>query len=123
MKRKADDIVDTVHNTNGTSSPATSARMGLVKKPKVYYDDRLFFRRLPLSVTFQKVKDAIGKDKISALQWITDQQHGGFYGSCIVQVVNVDVKKEVLTSKNGIQIENKKIKVAEVFKKDDEDMF
>lgn len=129
MKRKADEMISTCLSDGGNVTSAKSSidneRAELVKKPKVYYDNRLFFRRLPLTANFQKIKDAIGEENISALLWITDQHNGGFYGSCVAQMASADCKKQVLERhmKNGIRVDKKKIKVAEVYKKGDEELF
>ena len=116
MKRKADAIVE-----GATKDDAQDK-----KRPKKYYTDRLFLRRLPLTASFTKVKDAMGTGKVTALKWLTDEESGGFYGSCIIQLSSSEDMKQILergVAKGGIRIEKKKIKVAEVFMKCDEGMF
>lgn len=117
MKRKADKLV-------GESSAATEAP---AKKPKTFYTDRVFLSRLPLTATFTKVKDALGPDNVVSLKWLSDKSSGGFYGSAIVMLsspeVTQDVIKRALSKGQGIRVDRKKIKVAQVFMKVDTEMF
>lgn len=127
MKRKADEIVSR-RNEASNISRYDEEREKLLKKPKSFYEDRLFLRRVPLIANFEKIKTAMGKETVLALHWITDQQTGGFYGSCIALMASSECKKQVLErceARNGIRIGKKKIKVMEVFKKVnvEEDLF
>lgn len=115
MKRKADEIV--MINSSSNKDPS------LAKKPKTFYNDRLFLRKLPLTASFQKVKDAFGNDKVRALQWLTDKESGGFYGSCIVLLSSPDCTRHILECKQGFKIDKKKIKIDQVFMKGDEAIF
>ena len=122
MKRKAERLVD----EKPLDPSMASEKQVLAKKPKTYYKDRLFLRRVPLTASFTKVKEALGSYQVKQLQWLTDQENGSFYGSCIVLMANVDSRKQVLersSSKGGIKIDKKKIKVAEVFVKGETDVF
>lgn len=124
MKRKADEIVGSTTKDGkcGEDVKENSASQAqLDKKPKTYYKDRLFFKRVPLTVNFQKMKNIIGDDKISALHWITDKESGGFYGSCIALMKNADIKAQVLgryVGKDGLRIGKKKIRIEEVLVKE-----
>lgn len=122
MKRKADALVPDSDCTLDKPD-----KDGLAYKRKVYYDNRVFLRRVPLTATFQKVKDVLGPEHISALEWLSDKDSGGFYGSCIVLLASPSCKRQLCDSNNGggkvFMIDNKKIKITEVFKKDDEDLF
>ncbi len=117
MKRKADEIVTVTNNSSSNKDPS------LAKKPKTFYNDRLFLRKLPLTSSFQKVKDAFGNDKVIALKWLTDKESGGFYGSCIVLMASPDCKRYILEFKQGFKIDKKKIKIDQVFMKGDEAIF
>jgi len=122
MKRKAEEIVGHKPlDPLSTSEPHPAS-----KSPKVYYKDRLFLRRVPLTASFAKIKDSLGADKVKNLIWLKDMESGGFYGSCVVLMSASSDTKQVLdisTSKGGIKIDKKRIKVAEMFRKDDEDLF
>ena len=123
---------------------------------KAYHTDRLFLRRLPLTVTFSKIRRALfvagndsgsGRDnnnnssddnnknnkamstQIVGCRWLVDKKYNAFYGSCIIQLSNEHIAKQILkrskTSKpsggangGGIKIDKKKIKVELEFKKD-----
>lgn len=116
MKRKAEEIV--VDNAVDPS--------GVPKKKKIYYKDRLFLRRVPLTASFTNIKDALGSERVTKVKWLTDKESGGFYGSCIVLLSTPDDLKTVLekgSSKGGIKIGKKRIKVAETFMKGDENIF
>jgi len=111
MKRKADKLL-----VLGSSNESENAS----KRPKTYYCDRVFLSRLPLTSTFTKVKEAIGPELIS-LKWLTDKTSGGFYGSAIALLSSPETTQEVI--KKRIKVDKKKTKVAQVFMKDDTDMF
>mmetsp|Transcript_15325 Transcript_15325/g.17835 ORF Transcript_15325/g.17835 Transcript_15325/m.17835 type:complete len:499 (+) Transcript_15325:61-1557(+) len=116
MKRKADEMVN--------KSQLTLEKDLLLKKPKKYYKDRIFVRRLPLTITFTKIKAILGDDNISAVQWLTDHNSGGFYGSCVVRLSSFESMKLIMEKiKHGIKVDKKKIKVAEVFIKENQDPF
>ncbi len=122
MKRKAEDLVK--HDTLESEKP--SKKQLLARKPKTYYKDRLFFRRVPMTASFTKMKEALGSEKVQKLIWLTDKESGGFYGSCVALMSTSHDMKEVFdkaSSKTGIRIGKKRIKVSQVFKKDDEDIF
>ena len=124
LKRKADETMDKLANdASCAESPRISKRELLVKKPKIYYNDRIFLRRVPLTASFQKIKEALGIEKVAALKWLTDQESGGFYGSCIVLLSNPECKRYILESKGGFKVDKKRIKVADVFMKGDESLF
>ena len=117
MKRKADKLL--TESTADSGAPP--------KKPKTYYPDRVFLSRLPLTTTFTKVKEALGSDSVVILNWLTDQTNGGFYGSAIALLSSTDATQDIIkmaTPKGaGIKIDKKKIKVSDLFMKDDQDMF
>ena len=135
MKRKAEEIVGNkdqqqpvVFGDETIQQQSSSAK----KRPKVYYKDRLFLRRVPLTASFTKIKEALGggeKDKVQKLIWLTDKSSGGFYGSCIVLLSSASDTKPILDSSSksgGIKIDKKRIKVTEVFRKEEdneEDLF
>ena len=125
MKRKAEQIIGDGPATNDPTQPIVSKKQQLLaKRPKVYYNDRLFLRRVPLTASFTKIKGALGANKVKCLVWLTDKESGGFYGSCVVLTSSAADMKQILeksTSKLGIKIDKKRIKVAEMFRKEDED--
>ena len=120
LKRKADEIVNENSDSQFTSEKGLHS-----KKPKTFYKDRLFLRRVPLTASFSKIKEAVGFYRIESLEWLTDYEHGGFYGSCIALMTCADDQKHVLerSSRGGIKVDKKKIKVAQVFMKPDDDLF
>jgi hypothetical protein len=111
MKRKAEEMVGD-KTTNSKQHP-------LSKKPKVYYSNRIFLRRVPLTATFTKVKKSLGEDKVKKLMWLVDKKSGAFYGSCVVLLTSQSDVKQMLDRR--LVIDKKRIKVAEVFRKDDEE--
>jgi len=140
MKRKADNIIlndGDSRSVKGKIHEDGNERESLRKKPKSFYHDRLFLRRLPLTASFTKIKSALGDDRVKAVEWLTDRGSGGFYGSCIVQLMDKSSVKQILernaSSSNelkrgcerGIRIDRQRIKVSEVFVKvcDDEKLF
>jgi hypothetical protein len=116
MKRKADKML---------SSTCTNSDAG--KKMKSYYNDRIFLSRLPLTATFTKVKEALGPEGVVNLKWLTDKSNGGFYGSAIVLLSSPETTQNIIQKASaksaGIKVDRKKIKVKELFVKDDQDMF
>lgn len=115
MKRKAEEIV------TKTDTPTTNRN----KQPKTFYNDRLFLRKLPLTISASKIKECIGVDRIKFIKWLSDYNNGGFYGSAILVMVSKEAMQSVLdetNSENGIAVGKKKIKVTEVFKTQKEDL-
>mmetsp|Transcript_27017 Transcript_27017/g.39799 ORF Transcript_27017/g.39799 Transcript_27017/m.39799 type:complete len:335 (+) Transcript_27017:211-1215(+) len=116
LKRKADNIV---------SIPSDTARPSS-KKKKIYYKDRLFLRRLPLSITATKIKEELGPNRVKFIKWLIDHENGNFYGSCMLEMFSENDAKHVIekaSTKMGIQVERKKIKVSEAFITGDENLF
>lgn len=117
MKRKADKLIVDSEPTSSTSS----------KMIKTYYPNRIFLSRLPLTSTFTKVKDAIGQESVLCLNWLTDKSSGQFYGSAIALLASPELTQEVIkrASNKGeeIKVDKKRIKVTQVFMKDDNDLF
>eukprot|EP00985_Skeletonema_marinoi_P025273 scaffold18427_cov103-Skeletonema_marinoi.AAC.2 len=116
MKRAAEKMVG--------DNPTASEQHPLSKKPKVYYKDRIFLRRVPLTATFTKIKKSLGEDKVRELVWLVDKESGAFYGSCVVLLASPSDVKQIVDrslSQGGVKVDKKRIKVAEVFQKDDED--
>jgi len=112
MKRKAEEIVgDKCTDPN---------QHRLSKKPKVYYKDRIFLRRVPLTATFTKIKKSLGEDKVERLMWLVDKKSGAFYGSCVVLLSSPSDVKQIL-ERSSLVVDKKRVKVSEVFKKDDEE--
>lgn len=111
MKRTAEEMVG--------DKPTASKQHPLSKKPKVHYNDRIFLRRVPLTATFTKIKKSLGEDKVKRLVWLVDKKSGAFYGSCVVLVTSPSDVKQILD--RSLVIDKKRIKVAEVFRKDDEE--
>ncbi len=132
MKRKADAIVDAT-GSGSTSSTDQAEVSSIKKKPKVYYKDRLFLRRLPLTITASKIKDEIGSDLVKHVHWLKDKENGYFYGSCMLQTSSEQAMNDILekasykggnsASDGCIKMAKKKIKVAPVFMKKDGDLF
>ncbi|KAL3782599.1 hypothetical protein ACHAWO_008250 [Cyclotella atomus] len=116
MKRKADKML---------SSTCTNSDAG--KKMKSCYNDRIFLSRLPLTATFTKVKEALGPEGVVNLKWLTDKSNGGFYGSAIVLLSTPETTQNIIQKASaksaGIKVDRKKIKVKELFVKDDQGMF
>ena len=116
MKRAAEKMVG--------DDPIASGQHPLSKKPNVYYKDRVFLRRVPLTATFTKIKESLGEDKVRALVWLVDKESGAFYGSCIVLLSSPSDVKQIIDrslSRGGVKVDKKRIKVAEVFQKEDGD--
>jgi len=108
------------------------------KKPKhggpVCYEDRLFFSRLPLTVTKTKLVQAMllllgssGSDDdevvVKIAHWLTDRRTGGFYGSAIVQLGSSEIARKILTQLGAapMKIDKKKIRVNFVRRREDGD--
>ena len=123
MKRKAEEIVDKEVVEEVDVSGCNSVK----KRPKVYYKDRVFLRRVPLTASFTKIRAVLGEDKVQKVNWLTDKTSGGFYGSCIVVLSSSFDMKQILEKASlagGIKIDKKGIKVAEVFRKEEDvDLF
>ena len=122
MKRKAEQLTrnNTHSDDNNNEDTNSSNKKKKSQQPKIFYKDRLFFRRVPLTISYTKIKETLdgGVDKVL---WLTDKHHGGFYGSCIVLLTQTVTLQDILdkaSSKTGIQLEKKKIKVSQVFQKD-----
>lgn len=116
MKRDADELNH--ENPKVVTTPQ--------KKPKIFYKDRLFVRRLPLTVTAMMVKNELGTDNVKFIHWLQDRRSAGFYGSCVLLMSDEVSTNEVLerSSRNGgIKIEKKRVKVEQVFVRDDKDLF
>ena len=119
MKRKAEEIVDKEVVEEVDVSGCNSVK----KRPKVYYKDRVFLRRVPLTASFTKIRAVLGEDKVQKVNWLTDKTSGGFYGSCIVALNSSFDMKQILEKASlagGIKIDRKGIKVAEVFRKEED---
>ncbi|KAL7484715.1 hypothetical protein ACHAW6_010333 [Cyclotella cf. meneghiniana] len=120
MKRKAEELM--------SERSALSKRDSLPsKKLKIFYPDRLFLSRLPLTATLTKVREALGPGNVLFVKWLTDKNNGGFYGSSIALLSSPEITQEVLKrgslTAEGIKVDRKRIKVAQVFMKDDLNMF
>lgn len=111
MKRKAEKMID-------DQKPLDETKSELLKKPKTYYEDRVFLQRVPLTATFTKVKDALGSGRVQKIEWIRDQKTLAFYGSCMIQLTSDTAKRELLqrASRYGLKVDTKKVKICEVFK-------
>lgn len=121
MKRKAEELVA----DRPVVSDEASQQHHRKKKLKVFYEDCLFLRRVPLTASFTKIKDAIGAD-VKRVIWLTDKETKAFYGSCVALMSTSCATKQLLekgSSKTGIKIDNKRIKIAEMFQKDNETLF
>ena len=120
MKRKAEKLM-------GERSAVSERDSVPSKKPKIFYRDRLFLSRLPLTATLTKVREALGPGNVLFIKWLTDKSHGGFYGSSIALLSSPEITQEVLNrgsfTAEGIKVDKKRIKVAQMFKKDDLNMF
>lgn len=82
---------------------------------------------MPLTATFAKIKEAVSEVRVRKVAWLTDKTSGGFYGSCVVLLSSPLDMLPIFnrsTSKDGIKIDKRRIKVAEMFRKDSgEDLF
>jgi hypothetical protein len=106
LKRKAETLADGI-KTNDNKKAA--------REPMQTHTDRLFLARLPLTVTVTKIGEALGKDNIKLVHWLTDKKTGAFYGSCVVQMTSSDAAKEALEKglcTGGIKIDKKKLKIS-----------
>ena len=120
QKRKAEALIESRQPTEGQA-----------KRPKTYHADQLFLRRLPLTSTFSKIQRALqnseeedGREQVLSCRWLVDREHDAFYGSCIVQMADENVTKQVLKRSKlpgGIKVDKKRIKVELVFEKDEAD--
>lgn len=131
MKRRADKIAQeesSIKESLSTNTVAVTDKSVVKKRPKTYYYDRLFLRRLPLTVTATKIKKALSED-VLYIHWLVDKSsHKGFYGSCVVVLSGgADATERILSkSQNSswatprpiIRIDKKRIKVARVFCKE-----
>lgn len=118
MKRKAEgevEPVDAGNDDNVTVEDETATVSNKKVKQQSdqgVYQDRLFVGRLPLTVTKTKLQEALG-GAIKLIHWYTDRMTGAFYGSCIVQVEDVEVAKRAVTEfKDAMKIDNKKIRIS-----------
>ena len=134
-KRKAEEIFDKQQEDERQGS--TKEREDRERKrrrieERSYFDDRIFLRRLPLTVTLTKIRQALASgisggggtssEFVRGCQWLVDRDHEAFYGSCILQMSDEQTTKQVIKlskSPGGIRIDKKKVKVALVFRKDD----
>jgi len=92
-----------------------------VKQVRTFFKDRLFLKRLPLATSFQAVVDALGKDVVKNIHWLVDRDTCAFYGSCVVLTKGEESKSKIIQRSlkpGGIKMDNKKIKIAEVFVKE-----
>lgn len=123
---EAPDLVDMKRKAEKLLNEGVAGSDALSKKPKTYYADRVFLSRLPLTATITKVKEALGPERVLSLNWLTDINNHGFYGSAIALLSSSESAQEILklsSAKGAIKIDKKKIKVARLFMKDDQDMF
>lgn len=104
-----------------------------------YYPDRLFISRLPLTATVTKLQQALLPPEVPLthaqrqafrVHWLTDPTTNAFYGSCIVQMPNARVVTNTVskakshadkTTRHGIRVDKKRIKVAYVRKLKEEE--
>jgi hypothetical protein len=127
VKRKAD---ERMLSTSGAESTATLNGSPLAKKAKhkrEQYLDRLFLSRLPLTATVSRIQQALMPPETSSstgsknkqadttirVHWLTDQQSGAFYGSCMVQMPSDSWAKQVIARVNdtGIRLPGQKTKI------------
>lgn len=133
QKRKADELLlSNQKNLNGNeqdgsredanNAPATSNNKKQKHSEDHVYADRLFLSRLPLTATVSKVSDALLSKEFPrqtnstgvVVQWLTDQNTGAFYGSCIVQMPSSDSARLAVergASSSGIRLDKKKIRI------------
>jgi hypothetical protein len=127
MKRKAEErmlsAAVAVAATTQNSSPSTKK----AKHDREQYLDRIFLSRLPLTATVSKIRQALmppetpsftGRKKKQGdtairIHWLTDQQSGAFYGSCMVQMPSDSWAKQVIARVNdtGIRMPGQKTKI------------
>ena len=81
-----------------------------------FIKNRLFLSKLPLTATKTKVADLLGEIKV--LQWLVDKRTGGFYGSCIVELVSEKEAEKAVNSSQALKIDKKKIKISYCRKND-----
>lgn len=109
LKRKAEaqatKTTDINNDSNNDSSSNNSNHNILCK-------DRLFLRRLPLTVTKTKLQELLGT--VALLHWLADKNSGAFYGSCIVQLESEQDAQQAVMGAAGssLTLEKKKIQVS-----------
>jgi len=116
LKRKADSIVA----NNAEKSERKQARKEESTTDN-HYGDRLFLARLPLTVTLTKLEDALGKDNIKLVHWLTAKNTGAFYGSCVIQMNSTDAARDVIEKESAIKIDKKKTKISFVKVREDKE--
>jgi hypothetical protein len=72
--------------------------------------DRIFLRRLPLTVTKTKLQELLGT--VTLVHWLHDKNSGAFYGSCIVQLESQIDAKQAVNSSSSLTLEKKKINIS-----------
>lgn len=102
------------------------------------YPDRLFLSRVPLTATATKVKQLLfpGYPPSTTIDnfrvhWLTDPTTKAFYGSCMVQMPNATLAKQVMERVNkrnqNLRMDKKPVKLSYVWKKEgkekDDDVF
>ena len=119
------------------SNDTTNAQHQRTQEDSGIYNDRLFLKRVPLTATFTKLRNALlmHNIEIKLVHWLTDQQTHAFYGSCIVQfATHTDISSEqddtvlqqvVKNTRTGFKIDKKKVRVSSVrkLKRDEENVF
>lgn len=120
LKRKAESVISDPADSEAKDEETgkdTKKRKDMSKKidPK-----RLFLSRLPLTVTKTKIHSLL--DNVKIVHWLTDYKSGAFYGSCIVEMTSSEAATQVLetTEKGCCKVDNKKIKVSQVFVRDND---
>lgn len=117
MKRKAEALTSSEQQSDAKQLKACAERQS-----RGNHEDRIFLRRLPLTVTFTKIKELLGgTDKVKNLAWLVDKESGAFYGSCIVLLSSPSDVEDILDRRSPLKLDKKNIKVARVFRKDNED--
>lgn len=117
MKRKAEALTSSEQQSDAKQLKACPERQS-----RGNHEDRIFLRRLPLTATFTKIKELLGgPDKVKNLAWLVDKGSGAFYGSCIVLLSSPSDVEDIMDRRSPLKLDKKSIKVARVFRKDNED--
>lgn len=117
LKRKAEEMVKNEDLDEGKKRTKTFKEPAVLREKKLY-SDRLFLRRLPLNVTFSKVKEMLGSRHVSCLEWLKDRNTGAYYGSCIVKLSPFGVIKSKDIMQKTHKMGKQTVKVSFVFEKD-----
>jgi hypothetical protein len=95
LKRQAEAKTDAESLQDLDQSSSTTTKKRKLLDDAKACPGRLFLSRLPLTISKTRLSECwLGE--IQTLQWLTDKNTGGFYGSCIVELPTVEAADSVL---------------------------